>query len=45
MQLACVIGVVAARGIAREDAGLLAVIVIGPGGSEHARLCRRLDPA
>ena len=29
MQLACVIGVVAARDIAREDAGLLAAIVIG----------------
>ena len=40
MQLACVIGVAAARGIAREDAGLLAAIVMGPGGGEHARLCR-----
>ena len=38
VQLACVIGVAAGRGIAREDAGLLAAIVMGAGGGEHARL-------
>jgi hypothetical protein len=37
-QLACVIGVAAACDITREDAGLLAAIVMGLGGDEHARL-------
>ena len=40
MWLACVMGVAAARDIAREDAGLLAAIVMGGGG--HTR---GFDPA